>query len=141
MTRTLVVLAAFLALSVPAALAAPPEGKGKPQKEKAASAQSQSTQNAAKECKAERQSMGLERFANEYGTNANKRNAFGKCVSSKTDDEVQAQQEQTQNAAKQCKAERQSMGAERFANEYGTNGNKRNAFGMCVSKKAKQPTG
>ena len=81
----LLTLVAVLVFAVPAALAAPPDGKG-PQKDKpakAASAQSQATQNAAKQCKAERQSMGAEAFANEYGTNANKRNAFGKCVSQK----------------------------------------------------------
>ncbi len=42
--------------------------------------------NAAKKCAAERRSMGDEAFAAEYGTNANKRNAFGKCVSAKTED-------------------------------------------------------
>jgi len=42
------------------------------------------------------------------------------------------------NAAKQCKAERASLGETVFANKYGTNPNKRNAFGMCVSGKAKE---
>jgi hypothetical protein len=28
--------------------------------------------------------MGRDAFANQYGTNRNKRNAFGKCVSQKT---------------------------------------------------------
>lgn len=40
--------------------------------------------NAAKECAAERDEMGREEFAEEHGTNANNRNAFGKCVSKKT---------------------------------------------------------
>ena len=40
--------------------------------------------NAAKECKAERMADPAA-FAASYGTNANARNAFGKCVSSKTD--------------------------------------------------------
>jgi hypothetical protein len=39
------------------------------------------TKNAAKKCAAERAEMGEEAFAEQYGTNANKRNAFGKCVS------------------------------------------------------------
>jgi hypothetical protein len=39
--------------------------------------------NAAKECDAERQ-LDAAAFAEKYGTNANDRNAFGKCVSSKT---------------------------------------------------------
>jgi hypothetical protein len=40
--------------------------------------------NAAKECAAERIEMGVEAFATEYGANRNKRNAFGKCVATKT---------------------------------------------------------
>src|SRR3712207_8914613 len=38
--------------------------------------------NAAQECRAERQAD-PSAFAEKYGTNRNKRNAFGKCVSSK----------------------------------------------------------
>jgi hypothetical protein len=37
--------------------------------------------NAAKACAAERSEMGRDAFAEEYGTNENGRNAFGKCVS------------------------------------------------------------
>jgi hypothetical protein len=40
--------------------------------------------NAAKECAAERKDIGVEAFAAEHDTNGNKRNAFGKCVASKT---------------------------------------------------------
>jgi hypothetical protein len=40
--------------------------------------------NAAKQCAAERSAMGRDDFAVEYGKNANDKNAFGKCVSSKT---------------------------------------------------------
>ena len=86
MTRTLVIVAAFLTLSLPTALAAPPEGKGKPESPgKSAAAPGQSAdKNAAKACKAERATMGVEAFKNKYGTNANKANAFGKCVSGKS---------------------------------------------------------
>ena len=38
--------------------------------------------NAAQECRAER-TLDSEGFATTYGTNANDRNAFGKCVSTK----------------------------------------------------------
>ena len=38
--------------------------------------------NAAQECRAEREED-AEAFQETYGTNANKRNAFGKCVSGK----------------------------------------------------------
>lgn len=41
------------------------------------------------------------------------------------------------NAAKYCKALRESKGVEAFAELYGTNPNKKNAYGKCVSKAAK----
>jgi hypothetical protein len=40
--------------------------------------------SAAKECDSERTTMGEEAFAEKYGANENGRNAFGKCVSTKT---------------------------------------------------------
>jgi hypothetical protein len=40
------------------------------------------------------------------------------------------------NAAKYCKAVREAKGVEAFATLYGTNKNKKNAFGKCVSKRA-----
>jgi hypothetical protein len=40
------------------------------------------------------------------------------------------------NAAKECKAERDA-GADAFAEKYGTNDNDKNAYGKCVSSKAK----
>jgi hypothetical protein len=42
--------------------------------------------NAAKRCANERRSMGRAAFADTYGTNRNDRNAFGKCVSKRTED-------------------------------------------------------
>ena len=81
--KTLLTITALFALAVPAALlAAPPEGKGKPETRQTQAAL-QATENAAKKCKAERQSMGATAFADRYGTSPNKRNAFGKCVSQK----------------------------------------------------------
>jgi hypothetical protein len=146
-TRTLLVITAFLTLSLPAALAAPPEGKGKPEKpakaEKAVAAPGQSAdKNAAKACKAERASLGESAFKTKYGTNANKANAFGKCVSGKAkkaeqEGETEAE-EARENAAKKCKAERASLGESAFTTKYGTNANKANAFGKCVSKLAKE---
>jgi hypothetical protein len=95
--------------------------------------------NAAMECKAER-AAGEAAFNSKYGKNENDKNAFGKCVSSKVAEDVQAQQQATLNAAKQCKAER-ATNAQAFADKYGTNPNKKNAFGKCVSKLAKAQTG
>ena len=148
MTRTLIVLAAFLTLSLPAALAASPPGKGKPASPgNSAAAPGQSAdKNASKKCKAERASMGADAFKLKYGTNANKANAFGKCVSgtakkSGDDEEDEAeQQEARENAAKKCKTERASLGVEPFKTKYGTNANNSNAFGKCVSKLAKKAT-
>ena len=86
-------------------------------------------------------------FAELYGTNGNKRNAFGKCVSKKAKAKEHAADEQDaedaaefKNAAKECDAERGDTEATpaAFADKYGTNENKRNAFGKCVSSKASE---
>jgi hypothetical protein len=102
--------------------------------------------NAAKECRAEREELGQQAFAEQYGTNANKKNAFGKCVSKKAREKEAAADEQDQeaattfkNAAKECAAERDEMGEEAFGEQYGTEqSNRRNAFGKCVSKKVRE---
>jgi len=99
--------------------------------------------NASKECNAEREELGTAAFAAKYGTNKNGRNAFGKCVSGKAKakkdaaDEGDAQRsEERRSAARECAAERETLGREAFGAKYGTNRNKRNAFGKCVSKEA-----
>ena len=92
--------------------------------------------NAAQQCRAERDADPAG-FATTYGNNGNGRNAFGKCVSSKVRDEVGEEAEAFDNAAKRCRAER-NADREAFTETYGTNNNKRNAFGKCVSQKAKQ---
>jgi len=97
--------------------------------------------NAAKQCRAERgqTSATREAFAAKYGTNANKKNAFGKCVSQKAREEQRERRAAKREAIKDCRAERGQTSATRqaFAEKYGTNHNNRNAFGKCVSKKAK----
>jgi hypothetical protein len=97
--------------------------------------------NAAKECKAER-AEDPAAFRETHGTNKNGRNAFGKCVSGKAkakkaemDAEDEEEAEEFRNAAKECAAERREVGRDAFAEEHGTNANKRNAFGKCVSRK------
>jgi hypothetical protein len=139
MRKWFVVAAALVALGIPAAYAAAPD-KEKP----ATAAQAQSSgASAAKACKAERQSLGPEAFQKRYGTNHNLRNAFGKCVSAKSKDGDDEQDEaddedgKSSGAAKACQAERTSIGADPFAKKYGTNHNLHNAFGKCVSSKAK----
>ncbi len=78
-------------------------------------------------------------FAQKYGTNKNKKNAFGKCVSQKAEDTVKQGDAAEVSAAKACSTERGTTDATRtaFAQKYGTNKNKNNAFGKCVSQKAK----
>jgi hypothetical protein len=95
--------------------------------------------NAAKECKAERGTdpATQEAFAAKYGTNANDKNAFGKCVSQKAKEEAAERKAAKSNASKECRAER-ALDPAAFAEKYGTNKNNRNAFGKCVSGKAKK---
>jgi hypothetical protein len=102
----------------------------------------EAVKNAAKECKAERD-LNAEAFKTKYGTNKNGKNAFGKCVSGKASekkaamDAADAQEiAETKNAAKECAAERAANEAA-FKEKYGTNRNDRNAFGKCVSRKAR----
>jgi hypothetical protein len=87
-------------------------------------------QTANQMCAAEKAQMGAATFKQTYGTNANKANAWGKCVSGK----AKAAGTANQNAAAQCKAE-QSADAAKFATTYGTNKNGKNAMGKCVSGK------
>lgn len=97
--------------------------------------------NAAHDCKEERATLGREAFEEKYGTNRNKKNAHGKCVSSKAkaeeaemDEEDAEEATERKHAARECAAEREDIGGEAFADKYGTNENKRNAFGKCVSR-------
>lgn len=75
-------------------------------------------------------------FTQFYGTGKKGKNAMSRCVAQKLSQSLTVQQRETRNAAQQCKAERNSLGATAFANKYGTNANKRNAFGKCVSSRA-----
>jgi hypothetical protein len=123
--------------------------------------------NTSKFCKALRAEMGTTAFKQAYGTNKNRSNAHGKCVSknaetivkihdfavtecksqgakplgqcisSKEEKAEDAHQDAIVNAAKTCRAER-SQDADAFREKYGTNKNKRNAFGKCVSKLARE---
>lgn len=107
-----------------------------------AAAAKPAVKSASAECRAERERLGAEAFAEKYGSNKNKRNAFGKCVSRKAAPELSEDTQAVVNAAKACKAEQAdpsfpaSHGGKSFDDYYGTNPNKRNAFGKCVSGKA-----
>ena len=101
--------------------------------------QSQQTVNAAQLCRAQRNAMGTRDFGLLYGTGKKHANAFGRCVSRME----RASQADEQNAAEQCKAEQAdptfpvSHGGKTFADFYGRNADKSDAFGNCVSTKAK----
>ena len=123
--RKLVTAAALLA-----SLALPAVAPAKPTKSE--------KKSAAKECKAERKAMGKEAFREKYGTNKNRKNAFGKCVSKTAREEEKENDAAAKNASKECKAERETLGDEAFAAKYGTNKNGKNAHGKCVSSKAKE---
>lgn len=88
--------------------------------------------DAVKQCKTER-TADPAAFTAKYGSNNNGKNALGKCVSQAQSELTDDQQSAVENAAKQCKAERKADPSA-FATKYGTNENKRNAFGKCVSK-------
>ena len=114
-----------------------------------AAAQSEPTpenyKNAAKYCKALRAAAGDANFKAMFGGG---KNAYGKCVSQQKKAEEADAAEDNKNelsAAKQCKAEQKQSdeefsgahGGKTFAQQYGTNKNGKNAFGKCVSSKAK----
>jgi hypothetical protein len=90
--------------------------------------------NAVRDCRDER-TADADAFKTTYKN-------FGKCVSQKAkakreqqdEDDAQEAEDQT-NAAKTCDAER-TADAKAFQEKYGTNHNKKNAFGKCVSQKA-----
>lgn len=93
--------------------------------------------NAAKYCKALRTAKGVDAFQAQFGTNANKRNAFGKCVSgtakakdkaakakAKAAKTAEDDDEADSAAEAKCKAER-AANAAKFAQDYKN-------FGQCV---------
>ena len=92
--------------------------------------------DAVQQCKTERQADPVA-FTAKYGTNTNGKNALGKCISQAQTELSADLQSAIQNAAKQCKTERKADKAA-FAVKYGTNKNRRNAFGKCVSKTVKE---
>jgi hypothetical protein len=109
---------------------------------KVAAAQSQNEQGAAQTCKTEQADTnfaanhGGKSFDQFYGSGPNGKNAFGKCVSGKAQSASDTEEQSTVNAAKTCRAE-QTQDAAAFKSKYGTNANKSNAFGKCVSAHAK----
>jgi hypothetical protein len=88
--------------------------------------------NAAQECRAEREAD-AEAFKS-WGTNANGKNAFGKCVSAKAKAKSEEATDDRVAAADSCRTMKKDQAAE-FTASFG---DKKNAFGKCVSKTAKE---
>lgn len=112
-------------------------GKCVSKQERQDSADQTSAHNSAEQsCRSER-STDAAAFEQKYGTNKNGRNAFGKCVSSQERAQASSteskQVQAEDNAAKSCRAD-ETSDPSTFAQTYGKG---RDAFGKCVSTKAK----
>jgi hypothetical protein len=122
MVKVLTVCALVVAFAAPAALAADPVPAD--------------FKNAATYCQALRTAKGVETFRAQWGTNPNKMNAFGKCVSAtnkanaKKNDDEKTEDAAEAKATAACKKEL-SANASTFAQDYKN-------FGQCVkAQKAK----
>jgi hypothetical protein len=108
---------------------------------KMATAEQQNLAAAPNACQAEQSDPNFaanhagKTFDQTYGT-GNLKNALGKCVSTKAKAASTQDVQAVEAAAKACSAERATDPAA-FKTKYGTNANKANAFGKCVSAKAK----
>jgi hypothetical protein len=162
-TRLIIILGAIALLAAPAATAKPSNAdKREAQKEcRAERGTTDATREAfkakyrnfgdcvsqkAREAKAERK-QAKSNAARECRDEGLRGKAFGKCVSEKAkakraeqDAEDAEEAADRKNAAKECDAERGETAESRkaFEEKYGTNANKRNAFGKCVSQKARE---
>jgi hypothetical protein len=127
MKSKILITAALVAMVVPAAsLGSDPTG--------------QDRENGARVCRALRASLGNDLFRQTYGTaQSHRRNAFGRCVSQWAHTEHQNRI----SARSACSAEQADPNfaathdGKSFAEYYGTGPKHRNAFGKCVSSKAK----
>jgi hypothetical protein len=104
-------------------------------------AQGDQGKSPAQVCKTELATLGAANFKSLYSPGGSGANAMGKCVSK----HAKAAAANQTNAAKACKAEmampeatfRAAHNGMSFAEFYGKNKNDRNAYGKCVSSKAK----
>jgi hypothetical protein len=111
MKRMLLVCALVGAILVPAATAADPTPAD--------------FKNAAKYCKAVRESKGVEAFATLYGTNTNKRNAYGKCVSKTASAKAEKREDAAEAQAVADCNKQKADDAAKFAENYKN-------LGQCV---------
>ena len=104
-------------------------------------AQGDQGKSPAQVCKTELTTLGAANFKALYSPGGSGANAMGKCASK----HAHAAAVNQMNAAKACKAEmampeaafRAAHSGMSFAELYGKNKNDRNAYGKCVSSKAK----
>ena len=93
--------------------------------------------NGARACQALKTSLGEATFKSTYGTNADKSNAMGKCVSKW----AQAEHSNRHEATVACKAEQAdanfaaSHGGKTFAQYYGEGKKGANALNRCIAAK------
>lgn len=93
--------------------------------------------NGARACQALKASLGEATFKSTYGTNGDKSNAMGKCVSKWT----QAEQQNRLEATAACKAEQADANfavahaGKTFAQYYGSGKNGANAMNKCIASK------
>jgi hypothetical protein len=112
--RLMLVSALIAAIVVPSALAADPSPAD--------------FKNAAKYCKALRESKGVDAFATLYGTNTNMKNAYGKCVSKTASAKAEKREDAAETqAVTDCKKQK-SDDAAKFAETYKN-------LGQCVKAK------
>ena len=112
--RTLAICALVGAVLIPSAVAADPTPAD--------------FKNAAKYCKAVRESKGVEAFGTLYGTNAKKKNAYGKCVSKTAKNKAEAREDSEDAAEAKAAADCEKQKADdaaKFAEKY-------NNLGQCV---------
>ena len=125
MRRLLLVAALIAAVTVPSALAADPNPAD--------------FKNAAKYCKDVREATGVDAVAALYGTNKNKKNAFGKCVSKRANAKAEAREDKqddgASNAAVAACKKQKADDAAAFAQKYKN-------LGQCIKagKTAKPST-
>lgn len=102
-------------------------------------AEHQNRHEAEAACTAEKADTGFsaahggKSFAEFYGVGKQGANALQKCIQVKWAAASAADKQATVRAAKQCKAERNSLGDAAFKTKYGSSAN---AFGKCVAKLA-----
>lgn len=126
--KTMLAAVAVAALVPAAALADPAEPSDKA--------------NGARACQQLRTSLGVDTFKQTYGTNADRSNAFGKCVSGWT----RAEHQNRHEAELACKAEQADAGfaashdGKTFAQFYGLGKKGANALQRCINAKRSAET-